>query len=125
MLYTISIRSVPPKQFAASLHRRESGGLMRRSTLRNCPRTRPPERVRRELLRDLNAVMLAGASQLVCDQIEGADWVQSDPAKNHYSGTLVEWRGTEQLPTTHKHCLRIDRHDRTGENPGDKHSATR
>ena len=30
----------------------------------------------------------------------------------------------ELLPSTHNHCVRLDRHDHTGENPGDKLSAT-
>ena len=41
------------------------------------------------------------------------------------SGTLAECRDNVLLLPTHNHCLRIDRHDRTGKDPGDKLRASR
>ena len=81
-----------------------------------CQRTRPPECNGLELLRDLNEIMLGGSSQFVCDQIEGADGEQSEPSKNHYLGTLAEWRDIVLLLPTHNHCPFIDRHHHTSGN---------
>lgn len=61
--------------------------------------------------------MLSVLSQLVCDQIVGADGGQPDPSKTHSSGTLAEWRGTEFMPETHNPCVCFYRHDHTCLNP--------
>ncbi len=73
-----------------------------------------------ELHGDLKVIMLAVSSQLVCDQIEGADEEQSESSKNHDSGTFAEWRCTELLSMTYNHCVFLDWHDHTGEAQGDK-----